>query len=67
MKRGMQAGELFPLLCGAAELTYGMRALLSKLVELMPAPSSLPPVEAERWGEPEPVSVPRTNDAPFLA
>jgi elongation factor G len=67
MKKGMQSGELFPLLCGAAELTYGTRALLSKFVELMPAPSDLPPVEAERWGTPEPVSVPRTNAAAFLA
>ena len=66
MKKGMQAGELFPLLCGAAELTYGTRALLSKLVELMPAPSDLPPAGAERWGTPAPVAVPRTDQAPFV-
>jgi elongation factor G len=67
MKKGMQAGELFPLLCGAAELTYGARALLSKLVELMPAPTDLPPVRAERWGTPEPVEIPRTDEAAFVA
>jgi elongation factor G len=67
MKRGMQAGELFPLLCGASELTYGTRALLSKLVELMPAPSDLPPVQAERWGTPEPVEIPRTGNGSFVA
>ena len=67
MKKGMQAGELFPLLCGAAELTYGTRALLSKLVELMPAPGDVPPVQAERWGAPEPVAIPRTDQAPFVA
>jgi elongation factor G len=67
MKAGMRAGELFPLLCGSAELTYGTRALLSKLVELMPAPSDRPPTEAQRWGTAEPVSVDPEDDAPFTA
>src|SRR5207302_2312903 len=49
MKAGMAKGELFPLFCGAAELTYGTRALLNKLVELCPAPQECPPVEAQRW------------------
>src|SRR5690242_2494087 len=48
MKAGMLKGELFPLFCGAAELTFGTRALLSKLVELVPAPSDQPAVEAPR-------------------
>lgn len=67
MKKGMAAGELFPLLCGAAQLTYGVRALLSKLVELVPAPSESPPVIAERWGNPEPVELAPKDDAPFVA
>src|SRR2546428_5838588 len=53
MKAGMLRGELFPLFCGAAELTYGTRALLSKLVELMPAPHERPPVEGAKWGSAE--------------
>src|SRR5438034_9110188 len=48
---------LFPLFCGAAELTYGARALLSKLVELIPAPHERPPVEAQRWGSAERVTL----------
>jgi elongation factor G len=67
MKAGMTRGELFPLLCGAAELTYGTRALLSKLAELMPAPSTLPPVAAQVWGSAEPVAIPVADDAPFTA
>src|SRR3989454_219304 len=43
MKSGMARGELFPLFCGAAELTYGTRALLTKIVELCPAPTERPP------------------------
>ena len=67
MKSGMTRGELFPLLCGAAELTYGTRALLTKLVELMPAPSTLSPVAAQQWGTAEPVTIPVEDDAPFTA
>src|SRR5207247_10444624 len=44
MKAGMAQGELFPLVCGAAELTYGRRALLPKMVERFPAPHARPPV-----------------------
>jgi elongation factor G len=67
MKAGMTRGELFPLLCGAAELTYGTRALLSKLVDLMPSPAMLPPVEAQAWGTAEPLQIPVKDDAPFVA
>jgi len=67
MKAGMRRGELFPLLCGSAELTYGMRALLSKLVELMPSPADLPPLEAQEWGSAEPVQIDRANGGPFVA
>ncbi len=45
MKAGMTSGELFPLLCGASPLTYGMRALLTKIVELVPAPVETPALE----------------------
>ncbi|MFW6079710.1 MAG: GTP-binding protein, partial [Gemmatimonadota bacterium] len=36
MKAAMARGEMLPLFCGAAERTWGTRALLSKLVELVP-------------------------------
>src|SRR6266550_9333215 len=50
MKAGMGRNEVYPLFCGAAELTYGTRALLSKIVELLPAPNERPPIEAQKWG-----------------
>ena len=67
MKAGMLRGELYPLFCGAAELTYGTRALLSKLVELFPAPHERPPVEAQKWGSAERVTLPADDAAPFVA
>src|SRR5438874_22380 len=67
MKAGMSKGELFPLFCGAAELTYGARALLSKLVELIPAPHERPPVEAQRWGSAERVTLKPEDTGRFVA
>jgi elongation factor G len=42
MKQAMLRGEIVPLFCGSAELTYGTRALLNKMVELLPAPTEIP-------------------------
>jgi elongation factor G len=67
MKVGMQKGELFPLFCGAAELTYGTQALLSKIVELIPSPAERPPMEAQRWGSAEHVTLTPQDDGPFVA
>jgi elongation factor G len=67
MKAGMAKGELYPLFCGAAELTYGTRALLSKMVELCPAPGERPPVEAQKWGSAERLTVKVDDSGPFVA
>jgi len=67
MKAGMAAGEICPLLCGSATLTYGMRAVLEKLTELVPAPTERPAVKAETWGDAEPVTFDPADDAPFVA
>jgi elongation factor G len=67
MKAGMAKGELYPLFCGAAELTYGTRALLSKMVELLPAPAERPPIEAQQWGSAEHVMLKPDDTGPFVA
>ena len=38
MARGMARCEVFPVFCGSPPLTFGMRALLNKIVELCPNP-----------------------------
>ena len=51
MKQAMLRGEIVPLFCGSAELTYGTRALLNKMVELLPSPTEVPaPAEAPLIG-----------------
>ena len=67
MRAAMKRGELFPILCGAAELTYGMRALLSEVVELVPPPSDNDPIAAEKWGSADKVELASADDAPFAA
>jgi len=47
MKRGILAGDIVPLFCGSAEKLFGMRTLLTEMVELFPSPAELPrPVDA---------------------
>ena len=42
LKQAMLRGELYPVFCGAPSRTWGARALLSKLVELIPSPPERP-------------------------
>jgi elongation factor G len=67
MKAGMAKGELYPLFCGAAELTFGTRALLSKMVELLPSPAERPETKAETWGKVEQLELQPVDTGPFVA
>lgn len=65
MARAVARGDVIPVFCGSARLTYGMRALLRKIVELFPHPGEIGPVTAvdgERTQELTP-----SADAPFSA
>jgi len=62
MKRGLARNELYPLFCGSSELTYGMQALLTKIVELCPSPAERPPMTAEQWGTGKQIEL-RADDA----
>ena len=42
LKKGVLAGEIVPMLVGSATLTYGMRSLLTDMVELFPSPLEAP-------------------------
>ncbi|MDQ2669396.1 MAG: elongation factor G, partial [Gemmatimonadota bacterium] len=45
LKHGIRAGEIVPLFCGSPELTYGIRTLLTEIVELFPSPAESPAPE----------------------
>jgi elongation factor G len=51
VKNAMLGGQIVPLFCGSATLTYGLRTLLRKMVELFPSPAErTPPVDAPLVG-----------------
>jgi elongation factor G len=66
LKQAMLRGELIPLFCGAPNLTYGVRALLTELVELMPSPQERPAELCQGRGDTV-VQVRNLNSDPFCA
>ncbi|MFQ5549914.1 MAG: elongation factor G, partial [Gemmatimonadales bacterium] len=67
LKQGMIAGELFPLLCGSGTMTYGTRALLSKIVQLVPAPPEVTHVQATAFSDNSAVELRADDGGPFAA
>jgi elongation factor G len=66
LKQAMLRGELFPLFCGAPSLTWGVRALLTKMVELLPSPQERP-AEAAQGRAGTTVELRNLNSDPFSA
>jgi elongation factor G len=65
MKQAMSRGELVPLFCGAPNRSWGARALMTQLVELMPSPQERPAEIAEGRGGA--VELRNLNSDPFCA
>ncbi|MFQ5889408.1 MAG: elongation factor G, partial [Gemmatimonadota bacterium] len=62
----MRRGELYPVFCGSAESGRGVRAVMNKVVELMPSPEQAGKVLAES-PEGEPIELDPADDAAFAA
>ena len=60
LKKGVLAGEIVPMLVGSSTLTYGTRALLNEMVELLPSPAEVR--RARRRRRRRPPSRPRLQD-----
>ncbi len=67
MKHAMLAGQLFPVFCGAAEKTWGTRALLEVMVEIVPSPAEAPHELAQRPGLDQVVELKGADDGPLAA
>ncbi len=54
LKKGVVAGEIVPMLVGSATLTYGIRSLLTEIVDLLPSPleAPIPDKEGDHDGSP---------------
>jgi elongation factor G len=66
LKMAMLRGEAYPVFCGSATRSWGVRALLKKLVEVMPSPQERPAEPAKGRGAKE-VELRNLNSDPFAA
>jgi elongation factor G len=67
LKTGIAKGEIFPLMCCSATLTYGTRALLSELVALVPSPAECPVVNTTIWEKGTELALEASDDGPVVA
>ena len=67
MALGMARGDVVPLFCGSAEHSYGIRALLKKIIELCPSPAETGGETAKRAGMDEEVHLSPSDDETFSA
>ena len=67
LRKGTLANRMVPVFAGSAFKNKGVQRLLDGVVDYLPAPSDLPPVEAVRPGTHETVLLSASDDEPFAA
>jgi elongation factor G len=59
--------EFFPVFCGSAFKNKGVQLMLDGVIDYLPAPTDIPPIEGTVPGTEETVTRPSSDDAPFAA
>lgn len=67
LRKGTVASKIVPVLCGSSFKNKGVQPLLDAVVDYLPSPSDLPPVEGTDLETGEAVTRPLSDDAPFSA
>ena len=67
LRRSTIAMKVFPVLCGSAFKNKGIQPLLDAVVDFLPSPVDVPPIEGMRPGTEEKLTRPPHDDAPFAA
>jgi len=68
LRRATLAQKIFPVLCGAAFKNKGVQNLLDAVVDYLPAPVEVPPVEGASLEDPSKVLIRRASEEePFAA
>ena len=67
IRKGTLSGEIVPILNGTAFKNKGVQPLLDAVVNYMPSPLDLPPVEGTHPRSGEPETRDADDDAPFSA
>ena len=68
IRKATLALDFFPVMCGSAFKNKGVQMMLDAVIDYLPAPTDVPPIEAEMANDPEHTFEVRANDdAPFSA
>jgi elongation factor G len=67
LRRATIAGHLVPILCGSAFKNKGVQPLLDAVVDYLPSPADLPPVEGTALRGGEPTTRKSSDHEPFSA
>ena len=67
LRRATIAGELVPVLCGSAASGKGVHPLLDAVIDYLPSPLEIPPVEGLDPRTEKPVLRPSEDDGPLAA
>jgi elongation factor G len=67
IRKGTLAHKLVPVLCGSAFKNKGVQPLLDAVVDFLPSPTEVPPIQGIRVGTDEPVERRSADDEPFAA
>ncbi len=67
LRRATIAMKVFPVVCGAAFKNKGVQPLLDAVVDFLPSPVDIPPIEGLKPGTEEEITRPARDDAPFSA
>jgi elongation factor G len=67
LRKGCLAGSLTPVFCGSAFRNKGVRRLLDGVIEYLPSPLDVPPIQGTEPESGETISRPASDQAPFSA
>ncbi|MBD3282217.1 MAG: elongation factor G [Candidatus Portnoybacteria bacterium] len=67
LRKGTIDSKIIPVFCGSALKNSGVQTLIDAIIEYMPSPKDLPPVEGLKSGTEEKVARETSDDAPFAA
>jgi elongation factor G len=67
LRKGTLQGKVHPVLCGSAFKNKGVQRLLDAVVDLLPSPIDMPPVQAHTVDSFEHVSRKPSDDEPFAS